>query len=82
MKKVLFIDRSQLGLITDYLKYCEILHNRYQVHYLCFDMGNPKIDIPDVKVTYVPRIGNFAFRGMLFLAYSLLNILFLEALFL
>lgn len=76
MKKVLFIDRSQLGLITDYLKYCEILHNRYQVHYLCFDMGNPKIDIPDVKVTYVPRIGNFAFRGMLFLAYSLLNILF------
>lgn len=76
MKKILFIDRSQLGLITDYLMYCKILSSHYHIHYICFDMGKPKLLIPNVHVTYVPRWGNFTCRAILFLFYCLVTILF------
>lgn len=76
MKKILFIDRNQLGLLTDSLKYCEYLSSTYQIEYLCFDNKASKIEIPQIKVTYVPYISQKALRGILLLLIAILKCLF------
>ncbi len=76
MKKILFIDRKQFGLLTDSLKYCECLGATYQIEYLCFDNKAPKVRIPQIKVTYLPYIYPKALRGILFLLIAILKCLF------
>lgn len=76
MKKILFIDKTQLGLTTDCMKYCEYLQDKYEIHFLCFDMGKPKVNVPNIKVTYVPRFGSLMVRGITFILYAIINVLF------
>lgn len=78
MKNILFIDRVQLGLTTDCLKYCEYLKDDYQIRFICFDNGKEKVHIPNVKVIYVPRFGNIIIRAITFLLYAIIHILFFK----
>lgn len=48
--KLLIIDRGQLGILTDTLKYCEYLHCHFNITYICFDEHRKKIEIPQVKI--------------------------------
>lgn len=40
--KLLIIDRGQLGILTDTLKYCEYLHCHFNITYICFDEHRKK----------------------------------------
>lgn len=72
IKKILFINNVQYGTLVDSLKWCEQIHDRYKITYICFDDNKPRIDTPDVNVIYVPRIGGKKVRGALFLSFSAL----------
>lgn len=76
MKKLLFIDREQFGSLTDSLKYCEYLHNTYQIVYFCFDKGRPKISFPNMKIIYIPQINPRALRGIVFIFIAIIKCLF------
>ncbi len=69
MNKILFVDKIQFGNLTDTLKYCEYLNNRYIITYLCFDRNRPKAVVKNVNVVYVPYLNNRFFRQLLFLLY-------------
>lgn len=76
MKKITFITTSQFGYLVDTFKYCQYLDNTYDIQYICFDMGLAKISLPNVKVHYVPHVGNTVFRGIIFILYCLFYIAF------
>lgn len=76
MKKILFIDREQFGSLTDSLKYCEYLHNTYQIEYLCLDKGRPKISFPNLKIIYIPQINPRILRGIIFILIAVFKCLF------
>ena len=76
MKKIMIIDRGELGTLTDTLKYCEYLHNEYNITYICFDEKQEKIIIPNTKTLYVPKKGNKLLRGILFLCVCIMCCLF------
>lgn len=71
-KKILFINNVQYGTLVDSLKWCELLHDRYKITYICFDDGRRRINTPGVRVLYIPRIGGKKMRGALFLLFSAL----------
>ena len=75
MKKILIINTNQLGYLTDTLKYCEHLHDRYIIQFVCFDYNAPKISIDNVNVTYVPHPSNRMVQGLLFFIYALISCL-------
>ena len=75
MNKILFIDRGQLGQLTDTLKYCEYLNKKYSIEYLCFDEKYPYIDLPNVNVTYVSLVGPKLLRGIRFILKAIGKIL-------
>lgn len=65
--KLLIIDRGQLGILTDTLKYCEYLHCHFNITYICFDEHRKKIEIPQVKIIYVSSSGGKLFKNVRFL---------------
>lgn len=67
MKKILFIDNQQFGYLTDSYKYCEILSDRYEITYLCFDKGFKKQIVEGVRVKYVSYKGCKTIRGIRFI---------------
>ena len=76
MKKLLIINTYQLGFLTDTLKYCEHLRRDYLIDFVCFNYGYDKIQIENVRVTYIPRPNNRAFQGILFFGVALFRCLF------
>lgn len=74
-EKLLIICKSQLGTLTDVYKWCTYLRDTHDITILCFDIGNPKLKIPGIKVKYVDYSGLYLFRGIRFLIHSLWNIL-------
>lgn len=75
-KKLLIIDRGQLGTLTDTLKYCEYLHESFHITYICFDEHRKKIEIPHIKVIYVPSSGGKLFKNIHFLIKCIIHCLF------
>lgn len=75
-RKILIIDKHQLGTITDIHKWCEYLRNDYSVSLICFDTGKEKMQIDGIDVKYVPYYGNYIVRGFRFLCTAIWNILF------
>lgn len=67
MKRILFINGSQFGYLTDLYNYCLYLKDDYDIQYICFDKHLPKISLDKVKVTYIPYKGPKLFRGLLYL---------------
>lgn len=74
--KLLIIDRGQLGILTDTLKYCEYLHCHFNITYICFDEHRKKIEIPQVKIIYVSSSGGKLFKNVRFLITCILYCLF------
>lgn len=67
LKHVLIIATNQFGYLTDTYKYCEYLKNTYDITYICWDYGLPKIDSGGVNVKYIERSGNKITRFFKFL---------------
>jgi len=65
-KKILIINKSQFGYLTDYYKYCEYLRDEFDVTYLCFDVGNKKLQMENVNIKYVSNKGIKLIRGIRF----------------
>lgn len=76
MKRILFIDTNQYGYLTDSLKWCELLKDKYDITYISICNGRPKIVTPKVKTIYVPNLGTKAVRGLLFLVCAFIHCLF------
>lgn len=74
--KLLIINKEQFGYLTDAYYWCKYLRDEYEISFICFDTGKKKIQLDGVKIHYVKYIGNKTFRGLLFIAIVLLNILF------
>lgn len=71
-KKVLFIDREQFGSLTDSLKYCEYLHDIYDITYICLDKRRKRETFPNLKVYYTPHFKSKLLRGIAFIIFSLI----------
>lgn len=67
MKRILFINGSQFGYLTDLYNYCLYLKDDYDIQYICFDKHLPKIALENVRITYIPYKGPKLFRGLLYL---------------
>lgn len=52
--QLLFVYPNQFGYHTDSYKYCEYLKDSFNISYICFDQGFPKMDLPDISVLYKP----------------------------
>lgn len=74
-KKLLIINKSQFGTLTDSYKWCENLRADYDITFICFDTGNPKVCLDGVNVKYVSYNGNYTLRGIKFILFSIINIL-------
>jgi glycosyltransferase involved in cell wall biosynthesis len=67
MKKLIIINQSQFGHQTDTYYYCKYLKDDYDIIYICWDHGLPKIEMNGVRVVYVSRKGDIMVRTMRFL---------------
>ncbi len=72
-EKLLIIGRNQFGYLTDSYKWCEHLRDRYDITYICFDYGRPRIEVEGIRVIYVTRKVPMKLRGMLLLASAAFN---------
>ncbi len=66
-KNILIITTNQFGYLTDTTKYCEYLKKTYNITYVCWDYGLPKIQHDQLKVSYISRNGNKIIRYFKFL---------------
>lgn len=62
---VLIFSFHQFGLLVDPLKYCQYASKDFNLTYLGWDYGKPKIEAPlGVKVKYISRQGNIMLRNI------------------
>jgi len=66
-KSILIITTNQFGYLTDTNKYCEYLKKTYNITYVCWDYGLPKIQHNQLRVRYISRSGNKIIRYFKFL---------------
>ena len=66
-KNILVITKDQFGYHIHTQKYCEYLKNFYNVTYLCWDYGLPKIKHEGFTVKYITRKGSKLIRYFNFL---------------
>ena len=76
MKKLLIINKFQFGYHIDVYKWCENLRNDFSIKVITFDEGRPRITLEGVDVKYVSIKGSRIIRGIKYLLYTLLQILF------
>ena len=75
MNRLLIISKEQFGYHTDIYKWCKHLKNDYCIKVVCFG-GKQRKHIENVKVCYVPHIGNRIIKGFLYIIVSLFHIYF------
>jgi len=73
MKNILIINKVQFGYFTDYYKYCQYIKDEYNVTFLCFDSGLPKLEMDGVNVKYVSNRGIRLLRGIRFITRAFLK---------
>lgn len=71
MSKLIIINQDQFGHHIDTYYYCNYLKHAFDIIYICWDHGLPKIEMPGVQVVYVSRKGNILVRTMRFLRQAL-----------
>lgn len=76
MKKIIILNTSQFGTLTDTYKWCEYLRDKYDVTFVCFDNHLKRMDIDGINYIYVHRFENSALRGLWYLLFSLVYCLF------
>lgn len=67
MKNLIFIVQEQFGYNPSTYYYSKYIKNYYNVYYLCWDHGLPKIHMDNVNVIYIKRNGNILLRTIRFL---------------
>jgi glycosyltransferase involved in cell wall biosynthesis len=71
MKKLIIINQVQFGHHIDTFYYCKYLKDAFDIVYICWDHGLPKIKMDSTRVVYVSRKGNILIRSMRFLRQAL-----------
>lgn len=79
-RRLLFINGGQFGYHTDAYMHCNYLKDKYDISFLCFDTGRKKIYMDGIKIIYVPYNGSRIMRGIRFLIYSVLRMIFFKGL--
>jgi glycosyltransferase involved in cell wall biosynthesis len=57
-KKLLFIVFNQFGYFSIYINWATRLSKKYDISFLCFDQGLPKIESTEFRVIYVERFNS------------------------
>lgn len=63
-KKILIISSKQFGYLTDTLKYCEYGSNEFDITYVGWDYGLPKIKIKGITAKYISRKASLIMRNL------------------
>lgn len=79
MDKLIILNTSQFGSLTDAYKWCQYLKDYYDITFVCFDNHLKKMDITGVKYKYIHRFDNPVLRGPFYLLYSLIYCMFHNA---
>lgn len=66
-KKILIVTKSQFGYLVDTLKYCQYLNKEFDITFLSWDFGLPKVEQKGIKIKYLERKGNKLKRYLQFL---------------
>lgn len=77
-KNLLLVNKHQLGSLTDAYKWCYYLRDEYNITFLCFDTGLPKMEIEGIRVKYINYNGSMAVRGIRYILSAFWNILFFK----
>lgn len=77
-KKILIINKTQFGYLTDSVKWCEYLRKNYDVSLVCLDEKKEKIKIEGIKIQYVPFVLFCHIGAVLYLINCLFRILFFD----
>ena len=67
-KSLLILNRVQFGYHSGTFYYCKYLPDEYDVTYVCWDYGRPRLELPGITVIYVARDGSKALRYKRFIA--------------
>lgn len=70
-KKLTILNTPQFGTLIDSLKWCEYLHDKYDITFICFDNHFKRMDINGVNYKYVYRFSNPFLRGLWYIIYAL-----------
>ena len=70
-KKLIILNTSQFGTLTDSYKWCQYLKDIYEITYICFDNGLKRMDLQGVSYKYVYRFNNPILRGIWYVIYAL-----------
>ncbi|WDP90544.1 MAG: glycosyltransferase [Desulfobacter sp.] len=66
-KKLLIINAKQFGYHIDTFSYCKYANKHFNISYLGFDSGEPKLNVDGVECIYILRKGNVLVRYFRFL---------------
>ena len=76
MKKnqLLIIQSQTFGYLTDSLKWCEYIKDKYEVTVICQNTKKKKLITDGIKVKYLKSFGNRQMRGLLFVTQCIFKI--------
>ncbi len=63
-KKLLILSPIQFGYFTDTLKYCQYAGDEFDITYLSWDYGKPRVEMAGIKVKYISRQSNLISRNI------------------
>ena len=75
-QKLIILNTSQFGLLTDSYKWCQYLKEYLDITFISFDSKRKKMDIPGITYKYVFRFKNSLLRGLWYIVYSFIYCLF------
>ena len=70
MNKLIILNTSQFGTLTDSYKLCQYLKDFYDITFICFDNKLKKMDFDGINYKYVHRFDNAILRGLWYIIYS------------
>lgn len=72
-KTLLLISPEQFGYLSDHYYYCKYLKDTFEINFLCFDKGYPKIQEENVNLIYL-KFNHNKLRRLLFFIYSAIRL--------
>lgn len=69
--KLLIINQAQFGYHIDTYCYCKYLRDSFDITYICWDYTYSKIELDNISIHYISRMGNIAVRNIRFILYVL-----------
>lgn len=78
-KKLIILNTSQFGTLTDSYKWCIYLKEHYDITFISFDSQLKRMDVEGVNYIYVHRFDNSLFRGLWYIIFAVLYCFFHSA---